>query len=113
MTIKVKDTIHSKVLYSCDFAIVNDYEDDDGYDCQQYIRYQKSDNSYSWYEQPEGYYMLPQKIEWVKENGLWGDVRKLYIDKKNRNFDSNVHSRTVFATTVHEVCQKAGFFDDK
>lgn len=113
LTIKVKDTKHSKVLYSCDFAIVNDYRDDDGYDCQEYIRYQKNKDFYYWYEQPEGYYMLPQKIEWIKENGLWGDVRELYIVKKNRNSDPNVHSRTIFANTVHEICQQAGFYDDE
>ena len=57
--------------------------------------------------------MLPQKIEWIKDNGLWSDVRQLYIVKKNLNFGHNIHSRTVFANTVHEICQKAGFYDDE
>lgn len=33
LTIKVKDRKNSRILHSVDFAFVNDYEDDDGYDC--------------------------------------------------------------------------------
>lgn len=41
ITIKVKDTENSKIKHSVDFAIVNDYVDEDGYDCQEYIRFNK------------------------------------------------------------------------
>ena len=41
LTIKVKDRKNSRILHSVDFAFVNDYEDDDGYDCQEYIHYNK------------------------------------------------------------------------
>lgn len=34
LTIKVKDRKNSRVLHSVDFAFVNDYEDDEGYECQ-------------------------------------------------------------------------------
>lgn len=112
LTIKVKDRKHSRIVYSVDFCIVNDYTDDDGDEHQKYVRFNKKHNSYEWDEQSDGYYMLPEKIEWLKDNGLWNDAfRKLYIDKKNSNTDPYVHSRTVFANTVHEVCQKNGFFD--
>lgn len=47
LTIKVKDRKNSRILHSVDFAFVNDYEDDDGYDCQEYIRYNKKQNTYS------------------------------------------------------------------
>lgn len=57
--------------------------------------------------------MLPDKIDWINENDLQDDMRKLYIDKKNKNNDPNVHSRTVFAITVHEICQKSGFYEDE
>ena len=56
--------------------------------------------------------MLPDKIEWVKQNGLWTDVRDLYLDLKNKNDNPDVHSRTIFAITVHQICQKNGFFDE-
>lgn len=99
LTIKVKDRQNSRILHSCDFCIV--------YNCpngqQQYIRYNKAQNSYSWESQSKGYRNLPQIIEWVKQHGLWNDVRDLYLWKKNINPDPNKHSRTVFAETVNEV----------
>lgn len=54
--------------------------------------------------------MLPDKVDWIKENGLWDALRDLYIGKKNTNDDPNVHSRSIFAMTVHEICQKYGFY---
>lgn len=112
LTIKMKDRKNSCILHSCDFAIVNNYIDDDGYEGQEYIHNDKHGN-YTWCEQPEGYYMLLDKIDWIKENDLWDVMRKLYIEKKNGNNDSNVHSRTIFAVTVHEICQKFGFYEEE
>ena len=112
LTIKMKNRKKSCILHSCDFAIVNNYIDDDGYEGQEYIHNDKHGN-YTWCEQPEGYYMLPDKIDWIKENDLWDVMRKLYIEKKNGNNDPNVHSRTIFAVTVHEICQKFGFYEEE
>lgn len=112
LTIKMKNRKKSCILHSCDFAIVNNYIDDDGYEGQEYIHNDKHGN-YTWCEQSEGYYMLPDKIDWIKENDLWDDMRDLYIEKKNKNNDPNVHSRTIFAITVHEVCQRFGFYEDE
>ena len=102
LTIKVKDKINSRILHSCDFYII--YECSDGR--QQYIRYNKKQNSYSWEYQPKGYMELPAKIEWGKEQGLWQQVRKYYLYKKNINDNPNKHSRTIFAETIHEIWQK-------
>ena len=49
---------------------------------------------------------LPTKIKWVKEQGLWQQVRKYYLYKKNTNDNPNKHSRTIFAETIHEIWQK-------
>ena len=102
LTIKVKDKTNSRILHSCDFCII--YECGDGR--QQYIRYNKKQNCYSWEYQPKGYMELPAKIEWVKEKGLWQQVRKYYLYKKNINDNPNKHSRTIFAETIHEIWQK-------
>ncbi len=75
-------------------------------ECQEYIRFNKANGDYAWCEQPDGYYKLLDKIDRIKENGLQNDVRDLYIEKKNKNNDPNVNSRTIFAITVHEVFQK-------
>lgn len=107
-TIKVKDKNNSRILYSCDFAIVNNYGD-----CQQeYIRFNKKAKTYTWEKQPDGFYLLPKKIEFCKENSLWQEVRNTYIEKKNRNTDKNKKSRSIFADTIHQVCQRNGYFDE-
>ena len=101
LTIKVKDRKNSRILHSVDFAFVNDYEDDDGYDCQEYIHYNKKQNTYSWSEQSQGFYMLPERFQWIKDNGLKGALYTLYIRKKNNNDDPNKHSRSLFAEAVN------------
>lgn len=104
-TIKVKNNYNSKILYSCDFAVINNY----GNGKQQYIRFNKKDNIYTWEEQPNGFYLLPEKIEFCKDNELWQDVRNTYLYKKNFNDDKNKKSRSLFAETIQEVCQKNGY----
>ena len=106
LTIKVKDRANSCILHSCDFCIT--YECGDGR--QQYIRYNKKQHSYSWKYQPNRYYDLPVKIEWIKKHKLWQQVRDNYIDKKNTNADDNKKSRSIFAETIHQVCQQNGYY---
>jgi len=106
LTIKVKDRENSRILHSCDFCII--YECEDGQ--QQYIRYNKEQKSYSWEYQPKGYYRLPKKIEWIKKNNLWQQVRDDYLYKKNTNTDNNKKSRTLFAETIHQVYQQNRYF---
>ena len=106
-TIKVKDRKNSRIRHSCDFAIVNDY----GNNQQKYIRYNKKRKNYTWEEQTKGFYCLPEKIEFCKDNQLWQEVREIYLDKKNYNTDGNKKSRSIFAETIHEVCHRNGFYD--
>ena len=107
LTIKVKDRGKSRIVHSCDFAIVNDCEDGR----QQYIRYNKVQNNYTWEYQGDGFDGLPDKIEWLRENGLWQQVRDYYIEKKNCNDNPDKHSRSIFAETITEMCQKAGYYE--
>ena len=108
LTIKVKDTHNSKILHSCDFAIVHDYGNDE----QEYIRFNKKQNSYSWEAQSKGFYKLPDKIDFCKNNNLWQAVRDLYLEKKNHNLDSSKKSRSIFAETIHQICQQNEYYDD-
>lgn len=111
LTIKVKDRKHSQIVTSIDFAFVNDYEDDNGNQHQEYIHNNKKQRSYSWQEQPEGYYLLQEKVDWIKEQEIWETVlRPYYLEKKNANTDPDIHSRTIYAIAVHEVCQKHGYY---
>lgn len=110
LTIKVKDKKNSSILHSCDLAIVNNYIADDGNKRQEYIHFNKKQKSYSWEEQSQGFYLLDEKSEWIKENGRWQEVRDLYLEKKNYNDDYNKHSRSIFAETIHEICQRYGYY---
>ena len=105
LTLKVKDREHSRILHSCDFAIV--------YNCsngnQQYIRHNKEQGTYTWEYQPKGFIYLPEKIDWLKENGLWGNLLDYYIIKKNYNTNPDKHSRSLFAESINELCRKHGF----
>lgn len=111
ITIKFKDRKKPGILHSCDFAIVNNYIDEAGHKRQEYIHFNKMQHSYTWEEQPNGYYMLPQKEQWIKDSGYHSKLRGLYLEKKNKNQNPNKHSRSLYAETVHEICQRYGFYD--
>lgn len=106
LTIKVKDRQNSRIVHSVDFAFVNDYEDEEENACQEYIRFNKKHNSYTWEEQPQGFYMLPERIDWLKENDLWTETRQMYLRKKNTNENPDKHSRSLFAEAVNETYRK-------
>ena len=102
LTIKVKDRKNKRIFHSCDFAIVFDCSDGR----QQYVRYNKNQQSYSWEYQPKDFYQLDERIADIKEIGHWQEVRDLYIEKKNKNLDLNKKSRSIFAETVKEIFDK-------
>lgn len=101
-TIKVKDKKNSRILHSCDFAIV--YDTSDGK--QQYVRFNKTNNTCSWEYQPKGYYELNKRILVIKKNKLWQEVRDVYLDKKRNNKDPNKKSRSLFAETINEIYRR-------
>lgn len=105
LTIKKVDTSHSRIIHSCDFAIV--YNCGDGR--QQYIRFNKDNNYYSWENQGKGFVGLEKKMDWLKRENLWGELQDYYIYKKNCNDNSDKHSRSIFAESINEMCQKNGY----
>lgn len=107
ITIKSIDYIHSRIIHSCDFAII--YNCKDGR--QQYIRFNKQYNTYTWEYQGKGFYELPKKVQFCKDNNLWNDVKELYLEKKNTNDDRGKKSRHIFAETIHQICQQNGYYD--
>ncbi len=102
LTIKKVNTYTCQILHGCDFALV--YNCGDGR--QQYIRYNKKNNNYTWEYQGNGFKNLDGKISWLKRNGYWGEVQVYYIDKKNRNKNPDKHSRSIFADSINEMYQK-------
>ena len=105
LTIKKVDTSHSRIIHSCDFAIV--YNCGDGR--QQYIRFNKDNNYYFWEYQGKGFVGLEKKMDWLKRENLWGELKDYYIYKKNCNDNPDKHSRSIFAESINEMCQKNGY----
>lgn len=105
LTIKKVDSSHSRIIHSCDFAIV--YNCGDGR--QQYIRFNKDNKYYSWEYQGKGFVGLEKKIDWLKRENLWGKLQDYYIYKKNRNDNPDKHSRSIFAESINEMCRKNGY----
>ena len=105
LTIKKVDTSHSRIIHSCDFAIV--YNCTDGR--QQYIRFNKDNTYYYWEYQGKGFVGLEKKMDWLKRENLWGELQDYYIYKKNCNDNPDKHSRSIFAESINEMCQKNGY----
>lgn len=97
ITIKTIDYWHSRISHSCDFAFV--YEGKDG---QQYIRFNKETGNYTWEFQKQPYKYLEKRADFLKKNGHWNEVFKVYLDKKNNNDDPDKHSRSLYAETINE-----------
>ena len=97
ITIKMTNPWRSTIEHSCDFAVVYG---------NQYIRYNKKTQQYYWAQQPKGYKGLERKADTLKDYDYWGEVREVYIDKKNRNDDPNKHSRSIYAETINEVYKR-------
>ena len=104
ITIKKKNYITSKILHSCDFAIV--YDCNDGR--QQYIHFNKEQNAYCWEYLPLSDDEIEERADWLKnpKHNHWDEVKNLYIDKKNRNTDKSVKSRSIYRQTVNELYQR-------
>lgn len=105
LTIKKVNTGTSRIIHRCDFAIV--YNSTDGR--QQYIRFSKDTNYYSWEYQGKSFSDLNKKMDWLKKNGLWENLQNYYIEKKNANENPDKHSRSIFAESINEMCQKNGY----
>lgn len=102
LTIKKVISFQSRIEYSCDIAIVNNYYDDNDIPCQEYIRFNKNQLSYTW-EKQTAPYELEEMIKEIKEHKMWNDVFDLYLDKKNNNIDPHKKSRALYAETIKEI----------
>lgn len=119
ITLKKINKKKSKIIYSCDFAIVDNYTDEDGNNNQDYIRFNKKSNTYQWLPQTDGFFNFTDKFDWLLNNEgdtpemrdtLKKELRDLYLEKKNNNNDKNLHSRHLLAQAVHEMCQYYGYY---
>ena len=102
LTIKKVNRYTCRILYSCDFALV--YNCSDGR--QQYIRFNKKSNTYTWEYRGGNFTNLTTKIKWLKDNRYWGELRDYYLDKKNLNSNLKKKSRSIFAESINDMYHK-------
>ncbi len=111
ITVKKVNAFFGTVECSCDFAITRTITDRKGKKRKQYIHFNKTKQEYTWQLQSDGQYLLPEKEKWIKRLGGWNELRDCYLEKKNNNDDTDLHSRSLYAQAVHEVCQRHHYYE--
>ena len=102
ITIKVVDIQNSKIIHSCDFAIIYYISDDinDGY---KYIRNNKNGKyTFELRRVSTNFEKKIVEIEVFDKNG-WNEIRDEYIRVKNSNKDIDKHSFILFLEAVNNV----------
>ena len=102
ITIKVKDKKHSKILHSCDFAIIY-YENNIETNGYYYLKNNKAQNQYVF-----EYRNLSRNIDKKSQKILscsngWNVVRNEYLKLKNNSRDNNKHSFSLYLEAIHNV----------
>jgi len=100
-TIRVVDKLKSQIIHGCDFAIVNEYVDDQN-SFRQEILVQYANNLYHW-EEKQISKNYTTKVSNLKANGLWNEVRDEYLKIKNNNGDENKKSYSMYYEAVNNV----------
>ena len=108
ITIKVKDTKKSKVLHSCDFAIV--YYPDEIEEGHMYAKLDPQTNKCVW-EMRKYTKNYHKKLNWLKDNidGYWDVIKDEYRKLKNNNKDPNKHSFQLFYETINNVYNNCSY----
>ncbi len=104
ITIKNVDRKNSRITHSYDFAIVHHYNDK-GRIRQEYIKFDKKYNKHIWEVRGKGF-CIDKKIEWLKRNRHWEELRDYYLIKKNENENPYKHSCSLFAESVNDLYNK-------
>lgn len=105
ITIKHVDRLASKILYSCDFAIVNDYSDENDNLRQEFVFFDKESGQYCWRQRSREYCNLKQNEDRIKAAGKWSELREVYLEKKCR-YSYEKESRALYVEAVHEVISR-------
>ncbi len=104
-TIKNIDKKQSKIVHSFDFAIVENFYDDEDRLRQRYVRSVKNngDINYQWNVRKlnKNYSELEDII---KQEGLWSNLRELYLENKNK--EPKKKSRIVYHETLETIFKR-------
>ena len=101
LTIKVVDTANSRIIHSCDLAIIYYPESDN--DGEYKYLYNKKNGAYSFETRPESR-GNERKIDVIKNHpGGWNLVRDEYLKVKNNNRDPDKRSHVLYLEAVNNV----------
>lgn len=102
ITIKVVDRNNSRILHSCDFAIIY-YSEDDDFNGYYYLKNWKKHGRYS-FEQRFASSNVNEKLDYILsfQNG-WNIIREEYLKLKNANKDINKKSFVLYLETINNV----------
>lgn len=102
ITIKVVDRNNSRILHSCDFAIIY-YSEDDDFNGYYYLKNWKKHGRYS-FEQRLASSNVNEKLDYILsfQNG-WNIIREEYLKLKNANKDINKKSFVLYLETINNV----------
>lgn len=115
ITLKVKDTRNSRIVHSCDFAIIYYPELEEGED--EYFKYirnnKKNGQSHYTWEVRNCSRNVDFKLEWLKENidNYWDVIKEEYLKVKNANNNPNKHSFQLFFETINNLFNAYGGYD--
>lgn len=101
ITIKFIDKNQSRIIHSCDFAIVSDYEEEGDF-FQEILIYDKKTNEYFWNKRPYGK-NYQDKLSNLLDNGSWQEIREEYLELKNNNNDKEKKSFSLYLEAVNNV----------
>ena len=102
-TIKNIDKTKSKIRHSFDFAIIDYACDNENRLRQRYIRFDKKTQGYSWaFRKLHNSHSDYERF--IKANGLWNNLRDLYLENKNR--EPNKKSRIVYYETLETIYRR-------
>jgi len=98
ITIKYVDTENSKIIYSCDFALMRHYKE------KYYFIKKNSEAAYIWNERNTE--LVTEKSQWVKAYH-WKEFKGEYLKLKNKQKDRNSFSLRLEA--INNICNKYGY----
>ncbi|OQC09734.1 MAG: hypothetical protein BWX74_00866 [Tenericutes bacterium ADurb.Bin087] len=103
ITIKLVDHKNSKIIHSCDFAIVKDEKSSGNY-FQLILKVDKTTqpNKYIWNKRPasKNYY---DKLRDIEGAVLWEKLEEEYLKLKNANNDNEKKSYQLFIEAINNV----------
>jgi hypothetical protein len=102
ISIKVVDKRKSRIVHSCDFAIINEYTDNSGNLNQEILIHERNRRQYIWTRKPSRK-NYNQKLANLKANGLWNELRQEYLKLKSNNMDSGKKSFALFYESINNV----------